>query len=339
MSNNKRKSNNERASTFTIVTCNIDRLTINKVTEIYENIAAELGDDDRADLIFLQETKIEESYVTNIKTAMLNNCGYQLHHNHVFSNSNEYKHGNCVLIRQGCPLSEGNLQSLSWDVEGRLVVWDCPYGVFIGIYAATPNQFPDDGRCYDNGSPIPKRYEHRKNFDNELTNFVKLKQNENRKVFLLGDWNTCLDLKDTTDDKQWSGSYKDCRVRHNQLKADRNLIDIWRERNPDEIGRYTSWVKHLKSGKKAWVRIDMILIPKDLRNAVEYIEIMDNRRFLRGERGDINRGPKYELDHIPVVMKISLSRKGGHDDSNNDDGQPSRKNSRVDHKEIIDLTN
>ena len=336
---NKRERINERASTsstFTIITCNINGLTIDKVTDIYENIAAELGDGDRADMIFLQETKMEARHATNLKTSLLNNCRYHLHHNHVFSKSNEYKHGNCVLVRQGSPLSEGNLQSLPWNVEGRLVIWNCPYGVFIGIYAATPNSKPDDGRCYGNGIKIPRRFEHRKNFDNELNNFVKINQEQNRKVFLLGDWNTCLDLKDTTDMKLWPGKYAECRGRHNELKANRNLIDIWRERNPKETGRYTSWVKHLES--KAWTRIDMILIPKDLKDAVEYIEIMDNRRFLAGGRGDVKKGIRRidGLDHLPVVMKIALSREGdGHGDSNNDDGQPSRKNSRV----IIDLTN
>ena len=93
MSNKRERNNdNERARTsLTIVTCNINGMTIDKVTDIYENIAAELDDGDRADMIFLQETKMEARHATNLKNSLLNNCGYHLHHNHVFSKSNEYK--------------------------------------------------------------------------------------------------------------------------------------------------------------------------------------------------------------------------------------------------------
>lgn len=163
---------------------------------------------------------------------------------------------------------------------------------------------------------IPKRYEHRKDFDEKLQKFLSDQQDNNhRKIILLGDWNVVSEENDSTT-AMWGGEYEASRVRHQKLCKDLNLIDIWRQQNPD-LKSYTSFVGHLKN-RKSWVRIDKILIPKELEKDVENIDIMFNSTFVV-DVDNIFEGCKDGFDHVPVVMKISLVEDRVVD--NDDEGQ------------------
>ena len=137
---------------------------------------------------------------------------------------------------------------------------------------------------------------HRKAFDEKLRAYLKSEQEQGFNIITLGDWNCTLDVIDTSTKKLWTGKHYDnhydkCRKRHEQLKSELNLIDIWRCRNPESQNRFTSRVTHLE--KPSLVRIDMILIPARLINRVRLIDIMDNSNFLYGDRGDIDQPFKY----------------------------------------------
>lgn len=304
----KRKAATTSRNDFVFVTININKITSKKVNTVINEVDMKLRT--KPDIIFVQETKLTQAPFKNIAE------GYCMHHNSVWTEYEEYKHGNCVLVRTDSPLAEGNLINLDWDLEGRIVAWDTPYGIFVGVYAATPNNSPSDGRSYTGNitEMIPKRYEHRKDFDEKLQKFLREQQVINRRTIIaLGDWNVVSVAEDsTTDDPEgtamWGGNYKKCKDRDHNLCKDLNLIDIWRQKNPN-LKSYTSFVGHLKDKNKnptkLWVRIDKILIPKVLEMDVKRIDIMFNSTFVV-DVDNIFEGCKDGFDHVPVVMKISL---------------------------------
>jgi len=298
---------------FTFVTINIDELEFNKIENTINAITASLNDpNNKPDIIFIQETKLEDNKDVLLELKKeLKDYEYEMYHNSIYSNCIEFKHGTCVLVRRNSQLMEGAHfeTTFDWDVEGRVVVWKSKYGTFVGVYAATPNLKPKDVRIYSNTDlEIPKRYIHREEFDKKLKSYLKSEQHKGHTIIIMGDWNCCLDVMDTSKGILWeSAKYKKCQARHNELKDELKLIDIWRYRNPKDQNRYSSRVTHLKGKKPSLVRIDMILIPKSLNDNVIYIDIMDNGNFLTGDRGDVSKQFKHKLNHLPIVMKIRLS--------------------------------
>ena len=306
----KRSCNDGTKDTFIIVTINIDDLKIDKLISVVENIAETMVEQDHEggnpDLIFIQETKLASKGAVAKVRAQIEQLGYFMHHNEILSNRYEFKHGNCLLVKKQSKLNDGgSFETFDWDLEGRVVVWKCNYGIFLGVHAATPNKKPDKATRYRNSRTlIPKRYEQRQAFDNNIQNYIK-NNREQRTVIIVGDFNVSLEARDSSG-KLWSTEhYEKCRERHIKLKNDCHLVDIWRFRNPTTLRRYTSWINHLEP--KSQARIDMILIPRTLENDVQYIEIMDNDNFCNGARGDINRTVKFNLNHVPVVMKMALA--------------------------------
>ena len=319
---------------FLVVTINIDDLTKEKVKKVIENISRSMVDEghegSNPDIIFIQETKVIDE--ENVKIGNGSKCielqkklkeiskemddlGYILHHHPILSKNTivknnelialDFKHGNCCIIRKDSKLKEGCLEIFDWDLEGRVVLWKCQYAIFIAVHAATPNMKPEKSRKYKPSNvEIPKRYEHREEFDKQIEKYIS-DNRDSSTVILLGDFNCSLLAIDSSAEL-WEGEhYENCRLRHNTLKKECNLVDIWRIRNPKEVKRYTSWINHLNPPSQA--RIDMILVPQSQQHDVQYIEIMDNSNFCY-EVGGLKK-VKHELNHVPVVMKISLSSK------------------------------
>jgi len=312
---------------FLVVTINIDDLTKEKVKKVIENISRSMVDEghegSNPDIIFIQETKVidkdSKEKLDKISKEM-DDLGYILHHHPILSKDTiiknnelialDFKHGNCCIIRKDSKLKEGYLEICHWDLEGRVVLWKCQYAIFIAVHAATPNMKPLKSRKYklENNKPsnveIPKRFKHREEFDKQIEKYIS-DNRDSSTVILLGDFNCSLLAIDSSAKLWESEHYSNCRLRHNTLKKEYNLVDIWRLRNPKEVKRYTSWINHLKPPSQA--RIDMILVPQSQQHDVQYIEIMDNSNFCY-EVGGLKK-VKHELNHVPVVMKISLSSK------------------------------
>ena len=302
--NRKRKVDDKDA--FIIVTININIMGKEKVKNVVDNITKsmiEQGHDggDRPDIMFIQETKIGNINTRNTIIKEMASYGYEMHHNPVLSITFDYKHGNCVLIKKGSKLlTNGRFESFDWDIEGRICIWNCLYGIFIGIHAATHNTKPSNTRKYIHSDiVIQKRFIHREIFDRNIRKYIEEKR-KTRTVITLGDFNMSSQSIDSSAGLWDSPAYNSCRSRHNDLKSSCHLVDIWRSRNVIEEERYTSWINHLDEPSQA--RIDLILIPSYLDNEVQYIEIMDNVNFCY----DGKKKLRYGLDHVPVVMKITL---------------------------------
>lgn len=109
----KRKTAPSMRNDFVFVTINIHKITSEKVNIVIYEVDKKLGI--KPDIIFVQETKLTQAPFKNIAE------GYCMHHNSVWTDYEEYKHGNCVLVRTDSPLAGGNLIKLNWDLEGRIV--------------------------------------------------------------------------------------------------------------------------------------------------------------------------------------------------------------------------
>lgn len=281
--NRKRKVDDK--DTFIIVTININIMGKEKVKNVVDNInksMIEQGHDegDRPDIIFIQETKIGNINTRNTIIKEMASYGYEMHHNPVLSRTFDYKHGNCVLIKKGSKLlTNGRFESFDWDIEGRICIWSCLYGIFIGIHAATPTIKPDNARKYIHSDVIiQKRYIHREIFDRNIRKYIEEKR-KTRTVIALGDFNMSSQPIDSSAALWDSPAFTSCRLRHNDLKSSCHLVDIWRKRNVSEEKRYTSWINHLDKPSNMQARVDLILIPNYLDNEVQYIEIMDKSLF------------------------------------------------------------
>lgn len=226
------------------------------------------------DILFIQETKMQENQIT--EEILLKDLGYSL-----AMHSAERKGYSSVAVYTRIEVDEVILGSgfPEYDVEGRVIrVEKGNYSIF-GIY------FP-------NGGQGEERLDYKMRFYEDLLGeFINLKE-KGRKVVIAGDFNVAhkeIDLKNPDTNRETSGFLPVERDWFTKL-LNSGFHDIYRDRNPKkEI--YTWWNYRFKARERnAGWRIDYFVVSDNMIN-----DVLDTRIY----------NEIYGSDHCPTSITIS----------------------------------
>ena len=206
------------------------------------------------DVIFLQETHYNVNTCQTWKTEWKGKS--------FFSGLKSNKEGVAFLVNES---SNINCSAFTELVPGRIIVLDIEINnkdiTLINIYG------PNDDKTYL--------------FDT-LEAFIT--NNKDKNIILAGDFNTVLNPSIEKKNGRKDTSKK-CQISLNNLIFNNNLIDIWRENNPNLL-QYT-W--HSNTKPVIFSRLDYFLISEYLKNTIPKCKIK----------------PGYKSDHSAVILTFN----------------------------------
>lgn len=188
--------------------------------------------------------------------------------------------GSATLSRKGLPFQhERGLGLADYDAEGRIVVSKHPEFTLIAGY------FP-------NASEGLVRLPFKRNFAADLARIVEERHRLGERLIVVGDLNVApeeIDLANPTTNRRTAGFTDEEREDFRGYLAT-GLVDVFRERHPNERGLYTWWSARggARSRNIGW-RIDIFLVSRDLVPRVRDVQIH------AGELGS---------DHCPISLDL-----------------------------------
>lgn len=212
-----------------------------------------------ADILFLQEVKMQKDQLTN--EMLLEELGYKLE---MHSGERKGYSGVAVYTRITPDFLSLGTGLEDYDKEGRVIRFDYKNFSIFGIY------FPNGGRGEERMKYKMSFYEH------YLELFESLK-NEGRNVIVCGDFNVAhmpIDLANPKQNENKSGFLPIERDWFSKFLS-KGFVDIWREQNP-EVVKYSWWDARFKSRDRnvGW-RIDYFVIDEKTVPLVEKTEILN----------------------------------------------------------------
>jgi exodeoxyribonuclease-3 len=210
-----------------------------------------------ADILFIQETKMQEDQLT--EEILLKELGYTL-----TMHSGVRKGYSSVAVYTRIPVDaivKGSGLDV-YDVEGRVLEVRVGDYVIFGIY------FP-------NGGSGEERLAYKMRFyEDLLARFVQEKA-AGKKVIITGDFNVAheeIDLANPESNQKTSGFLPIERAWFTKLLAS-GFVDIYRQRNPEEV-IYTYWDQRFRARDRniGW-RIDYFVLSEGMEDEVEEVRI------------------------------------------------------------------
>lgn len=288
-----------------VASININKITRRKFEATVVGMTA--APRKQPDIIFVQETKIENAAEEGAARAILSN-EYDFHHNAVYCNYKQFKQGCGVFVRRASPIfsaGAGFLRHFDWDIEGRVCVWDAgAFGLFVGVYLPTPNMKREKDADHNEIADKLRGFERRRIIDDKLS--LYLRQNKGRVTVVTGDFNVAQAAIDSKS-KMWTGQYDTARSRFAKLFIEElELRDSFRVMHP-HAKKVTSLITH--TGELMMARIDLVLVPQRLLNdnRLRAADVLDSPYFVPSDEVVKTRQKwNYGLDHLPVVATLML---------------------------------
>jgi exodeoxyribonuclease III len=230
-----------------------------------------------ADIVGIQETKLQEHQLT---PAMTNLAGYTAYWSHAktkkgYSGVGVYTRIKPKHVRYG-------IGQPRFDDEGRILELDFGAWVLFNVY------FP-------NGQMSPERLQYKLDFYDAFFAYTDRYKNEGQRVVITGDYNTAhneIDLKNPKPNAKTSGFLRIERDWLDRITA-AGYVDTFRHFHPDTV-KYSWWTYRYKArDRNAGWRIDYFFTT---RNMIENREITE--AFIDN---DI-----FGSDHCPVGLQLAL---------------------------------
>ena len=230
-----------------------------------------------ADVVALQETKIQENQLTD---AMRSIEGYQAFFSH--ATTKKGYSGVATYTRQQPRYVQHGIGIERFDAEGRIVEMDLGGLLFFNVY------FP-------NGQMSEERLQYKLDFYEAFFSYTDARVAEGRSVIVAGDFNTAhneIDLKNPKANENRSGFL---RIERDWLDriVERGYVDTFRALHP-ETEKYSWWTYRFKARERnvGW-RIDYFFASRDLLDSGRVKEaFIDNEIF--------------GSDHCPVGLVVAL---------------------------------
>ncbi len=230
-----------------------------------------------ADIVGLQETKVQEDQLTEAMRAI---DGYQAFFSHAttkkgYSGVASYTRMEPHHVKMGIGIDR-------FDAEGRIIEMDLGNLLFFNVY------FP-------NGQMSEERLQYKLDFYEAFFNYTDACIAAGRSVIVAGDFNTAhneIDLKNPKANEKRSGYL---RIERDWLDriVQRGYVDTFRALYP-ETEKYSWWTYRFKAREKnvGW-RIDYFFVSRDLYEAGRVKDaFIDNEIF--------------GSDHCPVGVVIEV---------------------------------
>ncbi len=230
-----------------------------------------------ADIIGLQETKLQEHQITD---EMRRADGYEAYWSH--ATVKKGYSGVAVYTRRTPERVNYDLGTPAYDQEGRIIELDFGSFIFFNVY------FP-------NGQMSDERLQYKLDFYRDFFAYADQYKNSGRSLVVTGDFNTAhneIDLKNPKANEKYSGFL---RVERDWLDriVENGYVDAFRHFHPD-VEKYSWWSYRFKAREKnvGW-RIDYFFVTRDL--------IDDGRIKEAFIDNDI-----YGSDHCPVGIAVAV---------------------------------
>lgn len=250
---------------------------VNGLRAVYQKGFCEIFESLDADIVCLQETKMQEGQLD------LNFVGYQSY----WSYAEKKGYSGTAVYTRVAPLRRVDVKERMEGVfpgdEGRLVVLE--YEVFYLVCCYTPNA--QDGL---------RRIAFRMQWENCLRQYLKQLDGE-KPVVYCGDLNVAheeVDLKNPKSNRGNAGFSDEERGKMTEL-LDAGFVDTFRRLHPEEKDAYTWWSYRMRAREKnvGW-RIDYFICSERLMERVKRSEILNE---IMGS------------DHCPVQIELEVTSK------------------------------
>jgi len=230
-----------------------------------------------ADILALQETKLQEVQVTEAMRAL---PGYRSFWSHAtvkkgYSGVAVYSRREPLRVRQG-------IGDPRYDAEGRVLELDLGPFVLFNVY------FP-------NGQMSPERLAYKLDFYRDFFAYADRLRNSGRHLVITGDYNTAhreIDLANPQANAERSGFLPVERAWLDRL-VERGYVDTFRHFHPERVS-YSWWTYRFRARERdiGW-RIDYVFVDRAMIAAG-----MVRRAFIEAEI--------MGSDHCPVGVELAL---------------------------------
>ena len=245
------------------------RAVINKgFSEFYKSIDA--------DIMCLQETKMQENQITDDINEMFNG-------KNVYWNSAEKKgYSGTVVISKIKPIKVAyGIDKEEHDKEGRIITLEFEKFYLVNCY--TPNSKRE-----------LERLDYRMIWEDEVRNYLK-SLNEKKPVVYCGDLNVAhkeIDLKNPSSNHKNAGFTDEERSKMTEL-LNSGFIDTFRYKYPDKTGAYSWWsyMFHARENNAGW-RIDYFIVSDSIKDKIIDAKILSD---VMGS------------DHCPVELDLDIN--------------------------------
>lgn len=231
-----------------------------------------------ADVVAVQETRLQEAKLTRIMRSVLDYRSYW-----AFSTVKKGYSGVAAYTRIEPRAVRYGLGAERYDAEGRVLELDFDDFVFFSVY------FP-------NGQMSEERLNYKLDFYRDFFAHADALKDSGRSVVVAGDYNTAhneIDLKNPRSNENTSGFLRVERDWLDRLQ-ERGWVDTFRHFHPD-TERYSWWTYRFKARERnvGW-RIDYLWASRDL--------VDDGRVASAFIDNDI-----FGSDHCPVGIEMKVS--------------------------------
>jgi exodeoxyribonuclease-3 len=237
----------------------------------------------KADIVCLQETKIQEPQLTH---DMQQIPGYRSYWS--FSTLKKGYSGVAVYTAIEPVQVQSGIGVSRFDQEGRILEVDYGAFLFYNIY------FP-------NGQMSEERLQYKLDFYEEFFSYLQKHRDKGRSIIITGDFNTAhneMDLKNPKANQKTSGFLRIERDWIDRI-IDEGYVDTFRHFHPDTI-KYSWWTYRFNARtRNAGWRIDYFFVTRDL---IEQGVITE--AFIDNEI--------YGSDHCPVGIEITWPQARDH---------------------------
>ena len=233
--------------------------------------------DMNADIVGIQETKLQESKLTD---AMKHLDGYDSYWSHStikkgYSGVGNYTRMTPLSVRYGIGIPE-------YDQEGRICEMDFGSFIFFNVY------FP-------NGQMGEDRLQYKLNFYEAFFDYADNYRRQGRSVIVSGDFNTAhneIDLKNPKANENYSGFLRIERDWMDRIFQN-GYVDTFRHLYPDTV-KYSWWTYRFgaRSRNIGW-RIDYFIVSRDLIENGRIVDAFIDNDILGS-------------DHCPVGLMLSV---------------------------------
>jgi exodeoxyribonuclease-3 len=201
-----------------------------------------------ADIVSLQETKLQQDQLTESMTEL---SGYRSYWSHARLKKGYSGVATYTRIEPRAVRTEIGEPGI--DAEGRILELDFKDFIFFNVY------FP-------NGQMSEERLQYKLDFYEKFFDYVGRHRNRGRSVVIAGDYNTAhneIDLKNPKANENHSGFMRVERDWLDRIVAD-GYVDTFRHFYPDAV-KYSWWTYRFKARDRniGW-RIDYFFVSRDM---------------------------------------------------------------------------
>ncbi len=201
-----------------------------------------------ADLVAIQETKLQESKLT---AAMQDIAGYRPYWS--FCRVKKGYSGTAIYSRMAPVRAVEGIGVPEFDDEGRILALDLEHFILLNVY------FP-------NGQTGDERLDYKLRFYEAFFAYCDLLRAQGRALVICGDYNTAhneIDLKNPKENQKTSGFLRIERDWIDRIVA-RGYIDTFRHLYPDAV-KYSWWTYRFKARERnvGW-RIDYFFVTPEI---------------------------------------------------------------------------